>query len=194
MTENQENQEFEEFQELLNNNEFIEHFNAHDLEWCLQKYPSHMINILCLLMFYLREGMWDETSRWTPSKEELSIFIKHGFDINMNCEAFICDNGETTPLILACEYRNDELIKHLLELGVNVNLRDKNGYNGLESILMGHNITYPERITECEDTIKILMNANPKIILRKDVINELTPYYKNSKYIMNLFNNATIVN
>jgi len=77
--------------------------------------------------------------------------------LNTVSNVYPSEYGGTTPLIYACEHRYENLIKHLLKLGADVNLNDHQKMCPLESVFLGHNPYALERIEETEKCVRILI-------------------------------------
>jgi hypothetical protein len=72
-------------------------------------------------------------------KSDLEKIINTGINLNEpSVWRFPSDAGPTTPLIWACEFRFETIVKLLLELGADPNVRDIQGFSPLGSVLIGH--------------------------------------------------------
>lgn len=185
-----------------NPDKFLKHFNNHDIEWCLINYP-HMINeIMELVKLARRSIQKNYTKTWYPTKKEFLLFIKYGYDININDVILDNDYKITNTLLNMCEYRMNDMMEFLLNNGANKNIRDNEMRGAFDHVLLsdGEYVTKEEQeedLKDCEECIKLLIKYDVNEIITKDTLDTIDifcKHYKNSNIIKQLIDRSTIIN
>ncbi len=152
-------------------------------DW-IDEYPEHILSIF---------GSFLEFGSSFVTEADIVYFINQGLDLNVVSNAYVCEDGYTTPLIYACENRNPYLIEYLIRNGADPNKKVKDT-SPLESIIIGHGMLDLEKIEEAEKCIKLLLELGTQNEIRKSVIEDYCEYYfENSSYIRNILNDAKIL-
>jgi len=146
------------------------------MHW-IEKYPTYTRTIFASVLYFYND----------LNNLDIQFFINKGLDLNTTLPII-----NTTALCFACEYRNIELMKSLINNEADVNVADNNGNMPLELVLMGHNPYYLRKIADCEDAIKILIDSNVKMIIRKFVLDEFCQYYIESLYLKQFLKKCTL--
>lgn len=143
----------EEFEDL-NQLEDFENIKSGNYKKWIELYPKSINIFFKLLLEY------GESSKEGLTDSDVKFFIKNGFDINQE-DYYRTDLIKTkiSPLHHACEFRNDRLMKILLDNGADINQvikTSKSNITIIDSLLEGHSEEDSEDFESIEKCIKIL--------------------------------------
>ena len=140
--------------------EYLDYSNYRAL---FEKYSSDLYSLLHMLI---------QNKHYNP--ETLVLAIEFGLDINLIHPVFANDRAlndhklwQKTPLTSAAESLNLNLLRCLLENNVNIQLRDGDGYNVYESILMGK--FSPKNISDVESLLALLAKYDARPCIRSSI-------------------------
>jgi hypothetical protein len=157
---------FEDFWDTLSKgeqNEFLELIRGLKFERLKDLYPNRMDMIF---IFFLDQfgGNLDECADF--------FLVRNNVDINQISKDLCSEMPGATLLTQACEFHKVEVISQLIELGADVETKEKNGYSPLEMIIVGHAFDSQFDIERMMLCIDALVNAGCRKVLRSSVLEQ----------------------